>query len=174
MSGDMEYNTNMKDYKGEKADKALIQKPKNHLASTGGVDYGTSTKDYKGEQARKSSIQRPKNNLAASGDVDYVTNTKEYAGQQADKSEMQKPKNHLASTGDIDFQTNNTENFQKLSLHREKVEKVNRDNLATAKDKIQTVTTSKDYKNYDSRSPSDLRATPSWYISPRPSPITIS
>ena len=74
----MEYNTNMKDYKGEKADKALIQKPKlvyvyvmiipchgdyffrNHLASTGGVDYGTSTKDYKGEQARKSSIQRPK------------------------------------------------------------------------------------------------------------------
>ena len=28
MGGEMEYNTNMKDYKGEKAEKALIQKPK--------------------------------------------------------------------------------------------------------------------------------------------------
>ena len=55
-------------------------------------------------------------------------------------------RNHLASTGDIDFQTNNNENFQKLSIQREKIEKFNRDNLATAKDKIQTVTTSKDYK----------------------------
>jgi len=96
--------------------------------------------------ARKSSIQKPKNHLASTGNVDYVTNTKDYTGERADKTEIQKPKNHLASTGDIDFQTNNAENFQKLSIHREKVDKYSRDTLTTAKDKIQTDTTSRDYK----------------------------
>ena len=55
-------------------------------------------------------------------------------------------RNHLESTGNIDFQTNNAENFQKLSIHREKVDKFNRDTLKTANEKIQTDTTSKDYK----------------------------
>ena len=55
-------------------------------------------------------------------------------------------RNHLESTGNIDFQTNDAENFQKLSIDSEKVDKFNRDTLKTAYEKIQTDTTSKDYK----------------------------
>ena len=55
-------------------------------------------------------------------------------------------RNHLESTGDIDFKTNNSENFQKLSLKREKFERINRDSLKTAKEKFESDTTNKEYK----------------------------
>ena len=61
-------------------------------------------------------------------------------------SNITNSRNHLESTGDIDFKTNNSENYQKISAKREKIDKFNRDTLKTAKEKIQTDTTSKDYK----------------------------
>ena len=55
-------------------------------------------------------------------------------------------RNHLKATGDFDFKTNNSANYHKLSIVKEKAEKLNRDTLKTATDKLETGTTSKDYK----------------------------
>ena len=114
-----------------------------------------------------------RNHLKTKGDIDLRTTTLEsFKEKRAERSGIEKPRHHLSATGKLDLKTTTSENFS-MGGKADRAERVDRDNLKVGGER-NLQTTHRDYQNYGSVSPSDIRAAPSWYSQPSHNPIIIS